>query len=229
MTGAIAHEINQPLGAILSNADTADLILESPADRRDELRTILADIRRDDLRASEVIRRLRALLAKHEVERKLVDVSEVASELLPILQAEAKRRGVTLEVRSPSRVALVLGDRVQPQQVLINLVLNAMEAVSELSEDRRTIVVEVESDGTHGVLTVRDHGPGVALENLSRVFDSFFSTKREGMGIGLSIARTLVEAHGGRIQAQPGPEAGMIFRVELPLAEVHSVDTVARP
>ena len=141
LTGSIAHEINQPLGAILSNADAAELLLESGADRRDALREILADIRRDDLRASEVIRRLRALLAKHEVERQPFDLNEAVSDVATLLRAETRRRGVTLDIRLATTAVTMVGDRIQIQQVLINLVLNAMDAVAEVPENRRTIVV----------------------------------------------------------------------------------------
>lgn len=217
LTGAIAHEINQPLGAILSNADTADLLLASGADRRDELRAILADIRRDDLRASAVIQRLRALLAKQAVERQPFDLNGAVREMEPVLQPEARRRGVALEVRPAATAAILIGDRVQIQQVLLNLVLNALDAVNGLPEARRTVIVAVERDADRLALVVRDRGRGIAPEHLPTLFDSFFSTKRWGMGLGLSIARTLVEAHGGRIRAESDRGEGAVFRVEWPL------------
>ncbi len=218
LTGAIAHEINQPLGAILSNADAADLILESGTDRRDELRRILADIRRDDERASEVIHRLRALLGKGEFERTAVELNEVVSELEPILRAEAKRRGVTLEIRPAPMTTTIVGDRIQIQQVLINLVLNAMDAVADVPEVRRRVVVSIARGENGAVISVRDRGRGIAPEHRTKLFDSFFSTKRNGMGLGLSITRTIVEAHGGRIWAENGPGEGSVFQIELPLA-----------
>ncbi len=216
LTGAIAHEINQPLGAILSNADAAELLLASGADRRDELRQILADIRRDDLRASEVIHRLRALLAKQPVERQPFDLNSAVGEVESVLRAEARRRGLALEVQTAETPAVLIGDRVQIQQVLLNLVLNAMDAVNGLPEARRTVVASVEHDADRVTLVVRDRGHGIAPEHLPKLFDSFFSTKRQGMGLGLSIARTLVEAHGGRIWAEPGSGQGAVFRVEWP-------------
>lgn len=214
LTGAIAHEINQPLGAILSNADTADLLLASGADRRDALREILADIRRDDLRASTVIQRLRALLAKQPVERQPFDLNGAVREMEPVLRTEARRRGVALDVRPAATAAPLVGDRVQIQQVLLNLVLNALDAVNGLPEARRTVAVSVERDADRLALVVRDRGQGIAPEHLPKLFDSFFSTKRQGMGLGLSIARTLVEAHGGRIRVESGPGEGAVFRVE---------------
>jgi signal transduction histidine kinase len=218
LTGSITHEINQPLGAILSNADAADLVLESGGDRREELRAILADIRRDDVRASEVIRRLRTSLAKHEVERKPFDVNEVVREVDSVLGGEARRRQATLEIRTaPARVE-VLGDRIQIQQVLVNLALNALQAVADLPEERRTVVVSVEDAAERVQVTVRDRGPGIAPADLPRLFDAFFTTKRGGMGLGLSIARTLVEAHGGRVWAENGHGGGATFLVQLPTA-----------
>jgi signal transduction histidine kinase len=217
LTGAIAHEINQPLGAILTNTDTAELMLDSGRDRRDELRAILASIRRDDLRASEVIRRMRDLLGQQKFERKAFDLNDVVNELESIMRAEARRRGVVLEIRRSPEALTIIGDRIQIQQVLINLVLNAMDAVAEQPEARRTVVVSV-AEGEHGaVLTVRDRGHGIAPEHRARLFESLFSTKPNGMGLGLSITRSIVEAHGGRISAENDPDEGAVFRAELPL------------
>jgi signal transduction histidine kinase len=221
LTGAIAHEINQPLGAILTNADAGDLMLDSGRDRRDELRAILANIRRDDLRASEVIQRLRDLLGKQKFERREFDLNEVLSDLESIMRAEARRRGVVLEIRRAPESLAIMGDPVQIQQVLINLVLNAMDAVADESEARRTVVVSVAKGERGAVLAVRDRGRGIAPEHRTKLFESFFSTKPNGMGLGLSITRTIVEAHGGRVWAESGPDDGAVFQVELPLASAN--------
>jgi len=218
LTGAIAHEINQPLGAILTNADTAELILDSGRDRRDELRALLANIRRDDLRASEVIQRMRDLLGQQKFERKAFDLNDVVSELESIMRAEARRRGVVLEIHRSPEALTIVGDRIQIQQVLINFMLNAMDAVAGQPEARRAVDVSVAKGERGAVLAVRDRGHGIAPEHRAKLFESFFSTKPSGMGLGLSITRTIVEAHGGRIWAESGAVEGTVFQAELPLA-----------
>lgn len=202
LTASIAHEINQPLAAILSNAEAAELLLHDGRADRDELLAILSDIRRDDLRASEVIERLRALLARHDTQRRRFDLNGAVEAAAAILRA---------------RRAEVLGDPVQIQQVLINLVLNALEASAEQPPAARRVRVETRDSATAATLTVRDFGAGIAADDLVRVFDPLFSTKRSGMGLGLTIVRSIVEAHGGTIAAAAaGP--GAEFRVVLPHA-----------
>jgi signal transduction histidine kinase len=229
LTASIAHEINQPLGAILSNADAAELILESGADRTGDLRAILADIRRDDRRASEVIRRLRALMSKQELERQPVELNEAVQEVRAILNAEGRRRRVAIDVQPARSPTTVIGDRIEIQQVLINLVVNAMDAMANVAEGRRRVMVSVDNGAGSAAIAVRDHGHGIAPDRLPRVFESFFSTKREGMGLGLSIARTIVEAHGGRIWAENAADEGAIFHVQFPAAGLAPEPSAGRP
>ena len=217
LTASIAHEINQPLGAILSNADAAEMLVQSGQIQREELLQILADIRRDDLRASEVIKRLRTLLARHEVERRRFSLNQAVEDVAAILRAEARRRDATVDYALDARQADMMGDPVQIQQVIINLILNAFDAGSGLPPERRRVRVET-SDTPRGVqLTVRDSGAGIAADDLPRLFDPFFSTKSGGMGLGLSIVRSIVEAHGSTIAAARNA-VGAEFSVTLPVA-----------
>ena len=229
LTASIAHEINQPLGAIQTSADAADLILQSGGDRRDDLLRIVTRIRRDNLRASDVIRRLRALLSRHEPVRHPFDLNEAISEVGTLLQAEARQRQVSLDFRLATRPTYVIGDLTQIQQVVIILLLNAMDAVADMTEGRRTIIVSVEKVAGSVLVTVQDRGHGIAPEHVDKLFDSFFSTKQRGMGLGLSIARTIIEAHGGRISAEGGTREGAVFRVELPGHVVADVPTPETP
>jgi signal transduction histidine kinase len=216
LTAAIAHEINQPLGAAQTNADTAELLLEAGGDRREDLLRLVGRIRNDILRISEVIKRLRAMLARHEARRQPLDLNAVLIDVEAFLRPELKRRDMALALRSAAAPARILGDETQIQQVLINLLMNAMDALADTPLDRRVIVVQVECAAGTNMVSVTDQGSGFADGDLSKLFDSFFSTKRTGMGLGLSIARTIVEAHDGTIRAERGPSGGAIFRVKLP-------------
>jgi signal transduction histidine kinase len=218
LTASIAHELNQPLAAILSNAETGEFLLQSDDDQRDMLRHILADIRRDNLRASAVIRRLRDLLAKHEIEHKPLDLNATVTEVGALLRVEAERRRMRIEIRQEA-VPNIVGDRIQIQQVLINLLLNAMDAVVDAAEERRTIIMSVTYADERVRITVRDLGQGIATGDLPKVFDSFYSTKRAGMGLGLAITRTIVQAHHGHIWVESRPGDGAEFHVEFPTVE----------
>ncbi len=218
LTASIAHEINQPLGAILSNADAAELLLEAGPGRLDEVRRILADIRKDDLRASEVIRRMRELLGKRPLERQPLDLNEVVAGVLQLLGGDAARRGVALEIDLAPGLPAVHGDRVHLQQVLLNLLLNGMEAMADTPACRqRRLAVRTARNGGGVEVAVTDRGTGIPPDRLPRLFESFFTTKPDGMGLGLSIARSIVEAHGGRIWAENRPEGGATFRFTMPV------------
>jgi signal transduction histidine kinase len=218
LTASIAHEIGQPLGAILSNAETAEILLQSKQPRLEEVQQILADIRKDDLRASEVIRRMRELLRKRELELKLIDLNTVTSDVLRLVDGESRRRGVEIEKQLADTLPVVRGDVIHLQQVILNLVLNAMEAMSESSESNRRLTMQTSHDGQGNVeVAVEDSGPGIPPEQLPRLFDSFFTTKTHGMGLGLSIVRSIVEAHDGRIWAENNSSGGACFRFTLPV------------
>jgi PAS domain S-box-containing protein len=216
LTASLAHEINQPLGAILSNVEAAEMLLDAKADASDELRRILADIRRDDIRASEVIGHVRSLLRKRAVERRAIDLNRLIEDVLRFVASDAARRQVALEARL-SAIPQVIGDRVHLQQVLLNLILNGLEAMADTPRARRRLVVFSGRAASGGVeVCVSDAGHGIAPEHMNGIFDSFMSTKADGMGLGLSIARSIVEAHGGRIEARNNAMAGATVRFELP-------------
>ena len=217
LTAAIAHELNQPLGAVLSNVETAELMVKSHAFDLTEISEILADIRRDNMRASEVISRLRMLLKKTPFELKTLDLNDVAQDTLRFLSALAISREVDLIGQGTSLPLPIKGDQIQLQQVTLNLIVNAMDAMSGMPSAERRIKVSTARDGNSACLSVSDEGPGIAVSDLKRVFEPFFSTKPDGMGMGLSIARTIVEAHGGQLSAENLPGRGAVFHIRLPL------------
>ena len=218
LTAMIAHELNTPLAAILTNTETAELMVKSSTPDLREMEEILADIRRDDERASEVISRLRKLLKKAPLELKNIDLNEIVRETMQLLSALAIARKVDLASFFASTPLLIEGDLIQLQQVIVNLVVNAMDAMSSMSGSERRITVSVARDGDVADLSVSDVGPGIPAEKLKEVFEPFFTTKAQGMGMGLSIARTIVEAHGGQLSAENRAGRGATFRIRLPLA-----------
>jgi signal transduction histidine kinase len=217
LTASIAHEINQPLGAILTNAETADAILKSPTPDIAELRDIVKDILQDDRRASEVIRRMRSLLTKAAFELKSLDLNDVVRETVEFLSTLAVGRKVELvSVITPDALP-ILGDRIQLQQVILNLVVNAIDAMADMPSENRIISIRTSRVEDFAELSVSDRGPGIPGDKLKEVFEPFFTCKAEGMGMGLSIARTIIEAHHGLISARNQVHGGASFRIRLPL------------
>ena len=220
LASALAHEINQPLGAILRNAEAAELFMQSASPDLDEVRAILADIVKNDQRAGGVIDRMRALLKRHELEVIRLDVGAVIADVVTLTRADAVSRHVKLEVDIADALQPVQGDRVHLQQVLLNLVLNGMDAVNGANQGDRRVTVTARPGGPRVVeVAVRDTGPGIPAEILATVFDPFFSTKPNGMGMGLAISRTIVEAHGGQLWAENNHGGGATLRFTLPIAE----------
>jgi len=218
LSASIAHEIAQPLGAILSNADAAELLLARDEVPLDELRDILADIRAQDLRAHEIIRRLRALLEHRETQRCDVDLHAALDDVIKLVEGEAMRRRIALTLQNDAHDATLHCDRVQLQQVLLNLLLNAMDAMRDTPAASRRVLVRMRERERDGCveLQVCDRGHGFAAHEAGRLFESFYTTRDGGMGMGLSIARSIVLAHGGSIAAAPRARGGAVFTVLLP-------------
>jgi signal transduction histidine kinase len=221
LSASIAHELNQPLGAILNNAESASVLLSSPSPDLEEVKTILDEIRRDDQRASEVILRLRRLLGKSAIEAQNIDLNETVREVFEFLSAQAATRNVTLSSRLAQGPLRVSGDRIQLQQVILNLVVNGMESTVGAANGRREVISSTSVDEASAKISIADSGPGVPSDKLKAIFEPFFTTKGDGMGMGLSIARTIVETHGGRIWAENHTGGGAVFHVSLPLAKTN--------
>jgi signal transduction histidine kinase len=218
LTATIAHELNQPLGAIMANVEAAQLIANYSDPDLSEIKKILADIRRDDERASEVIGRLRDLLKKAPFAPKPIDLNDVARDTVRFLSALAVGREVGLTDQISEGPFPVKGDPILLQQVIMNLVVNAMDAMSGIPRAQRRVTVSSACDGNSANVSVSDVGPGIRPEKLKEVFEPFFTTKPQGMGMGLSIARSIVEAHGGQLLAGNNAAGGANFQIRLPLA-----------
>lgn len=217
LASALAHEINQPLGAILRNAEAAELFMQKESPDLDEIRAILADIRSDDQRAGSVIDRMRTLLKRHVLDTQLLDPTELVGNVAELARPEAITRRIKLAVNLPADLPPVRGDRVHLQQVLLNLILNGMDSLNGSNLDGRRVTVSARVDAARALeIAVSDTGHGIAAEKLARVFDPFFTTKPEGMGMGLPISRTIVESHGGRLWAENNNGSGATFRFTLP-------------
>lgn len=218
LASSMAHELNQPLGAILRNAEAAQLLLASDSPDLDEIREILRDIQRDDQRAGGVITRLRGLLTGHSLEFQVLDLGSLVDEVLSLVRTEVAVRQVRLVRAIGPADAIVRGDAIHLQQVLLNFVMNALDALVSVDPANREIRIDARQreDGMLEVV-VSDTGPGVPAELSDKVFDPFYTTKSTGMGMGLSICRTIIEAHGGRIWVERDRPVGAAFCFTLPL------------
>jgi signal transduction histidine kinase len=217
MTGSIGHELSQPLGSIRLNADTADRLIASNRATPEELRDILRDIGREDERATQIVDRVRAMLKKQEIDKRPLDVGAVVRESVAFLAHDATARRVQIDCRLPSAPCFVLGDQVMLQQVVVNLVLNAFEAMTGVgsSADRRVVIEAVHGSAVVEI-TVRDSGPGVPAHLNGRLFQPYVTTKPNGLGLGLSIVSSIVAAHGGTIGSHNAADGGAVFCITLP-------------
>jgi C4-dicarboxylate-specific signal transduction histidine kinase len=218
MTASIAHEVNQPIAAVITNANAGLRWLGAQQPDFGEVRQALGRIVRDGTRAGEVIGRIRAHVKKMPPRRELLDINEAIREAIALTQTETQRNAVRLQSRLADDLPLVSADRVQLQQVLINLIINAIEAMAGAGDGPRelTIVSRID-DANDVVVEVQDTGPGLDPKQLDRLFQSFYTTKPDGIGMGLAISRSIAEAHGGCLSAAPNNPRGVVFRFTLPV------------
>lgn len=227
MTASIAHEVKQPIAAIVANAGAAVRWLKAQPPNIDKAQQSLASIVRDGNRASEIINRIRALFRKLPVRRDRLDINEAIREVIALNEGNLQRNRIKLETSLASGLPLVRADRIQLQQLILNLIVNAIEAMSEAGDRPRELAVVSGGGGSNDVLVeVRDSGPGLDPASLDRLFDSFYTTKPEGTGMGLAISRSIVEAHGGRLWAAGNGPHGAVFRFTLPVEVEASADPV---
>jgi signal transduction histidine kinase len=223
LSASIAHELNQPLGAILSNAEAAELLLDRQPLDLALVKEMLSDIRRSDQRAADVITHMRELLRRDDSEPLEIDMNDVIRHVIELLAPEARQRGIFVSTALDSRRLLVRANSVHMQQVVLNLALNGMDAMRDVAAGNRRLTIQTALlDNATVEVAISDSGPGIPADILKRVFEPFFTTKPEGIGLGLSIAHTIIERAGGAISAENRPMGGAVFRFSLPAA-------IARP
>jgi len=218
LAGALAHEVNSPLAAIMNDARAARHFLEGPAPGLRDARECIAAIEINTQRALEVILRMRNALRRQVGARSVRDLSSIVNDSVQLLQHEARDRGVELELALASQPLEVDVDSVQVQQVVLNLMLNALDASGEQPPERRRVLVRTQASGSSAEAIVLDRGCGVPAKERPHLFEPFYTTKATGLGMGLSISRSIAESHGGRLVMEPADDVGTVFRFVLPLA-----------
>ncbi|MFM0150440.1 ATP-binding protein [Paraburkholderia sp. RL18-085-BIA-A] len=217
LVSSLAHELNQPLTAILSNAQAAQKFMGSENANQAELREALSDIILDNCRASEVIQKIRTMVRKGDMELRPVEVGGVVRDIALLVHSDAMAREVRTRFDIADHLPMVFGDKVQLQQVVLNLLLNAFDAVKECDPTERMIETTVREEVGGGVrITVKDRGHGLTVDKMDKIFRPFFTTKPRGLGLGLSISRTIVTAHGGQLWAENNEDKGASFHITLP-------------
>ncbi len=240
MTASIAHEVNQPLAAVVTNANASLRWLSGESPNLAEAREAIRRIIRDGNRGGEIIGRIRALAKKAPPKKDWLDLNEAIGEVVAMARSEVQRNRVLLQTKLANDLPLILGDKIQLQQVILNLLMNAVEAMSGAGEGPRELGVNsekvadihgepkeeryqnrglVDTEWTHVLVTVRDSGPGLDPQRLSRLFDAFYTTKPQGLGMGLAISRSIIEAHGGRLWAKANTPYGALFQFTLPIRD----------
>jgi PAS domain S-box-containing protein len=218
LTASIAHEVNQPIAAVVTNAQAALRWLNMQPSDPEEVRQALDRIVRNGRLAGDVIGRIRALVAKAAPRKDRLDLNDTIREVIALARSELRSSGTSLQTQLTDGLPLILGDRIHLQQVMLNLILNAVEAMSGSRDGSRELLIKTEQDGSGGVLVaVQDSGPGLKPESVDRLFDTFYTTKPDGMGMGLSICRSIIETHGGRVWATANVPQGAVLQFTLPL------------
>jgi len=220
---SIAHEISQPLGAIVANADAGQRWLAGSAPNLDQARESVGLITSDANRAADIIKRIRALVKKVDTEKTALNIDEAIREVIALAEGEARRNGVALRTELADDLPPIVGDRVQLQQVVLNLVMNAIEPMSSVADRPRHLLVRsCRHESNHVLVALQDSGIGIEPERLKKIFEIFYTTKPQGIGMGLSIARSIIENHGGKLWAVRNDGPGMTFQFALPALTQHA-------
>ena len=224
LTASIAHEVNQPIAGMVTNAEAALGWLGAEPPNLDQVRGSLGHIVKDGMRAADVINRIRALIKKAPPHMARVDVNEAVLDVITLTRSELLRHGVSLETQLAAALPLIEGDRIQLQQVILNLILNAAEAMSGIDEGAREMRISTGREASNGVLvSVRDLGPGLDPQSADHLFEAFYTTKPDGLGMGLAICRSIIKAHGGRLWATANEPRGAVVQFTLPLERDETV------
>jgi C4-dicarboxylate-specific signal transduction histidine kinase len=218
LTASISHEVNQPLAAVVTNGQICLRLLALETPRPDDVRAAVERIVRDANRASDVLQRIRALAKRSEPQMVLLDINDVIREAVPLVQREVFNHGASLRTELASALPPVLGDRVQLQQVIINLLINGVEAMAPIMDRPREILIRSRHEAGEVHVAVRDSGIGIDSKTAEQLFSAFFTTKPSGMGMGLSISRSIIRAHGGRLWVSPNPDHGADFQFTVPIS-----------
>ena len=219
LSGTIAHELNQPLTAILSNAETAQDLLGRETIDLEKIQEIVADIIEEDNRAGEVISRIRKLLRKGKSASEPTDLNQIVELTMRLLHGEIVRRKISLDVELAANLPTIFGDPVQLQQVLLNVIMNAMEAMNSKAPSQRTINITTRANAMQVEAVIVDSGQGIAAEDQTQLFQPFFTTKEQGLGLGLSLCSTIVKSHGGKLNIENNAGGGATVVIALPSQE----------
>jgi PAS domain S-box-containing protein len=226
LAASIAHEVNQPLAAIVADADACLHWLDGPTPHLDKARESINGIIRDGSRAADIIKRIRALVQKADTEKVRLDINDAIRAVMALAEREVRRSGITLQTDLAEHVPPVVADRVQLQQVILNLVMNGIDAMSPVADRPRQLLLRSRRhDSDHILVAVQDSGIGIERRNLDKIFDTFYTTKPQGMGMGLAISRSIVENHGGKLWARPNDGPGMTFEFALPVETARAKST----